>query len=114
MSTTSKRLGVARLLDYSWELIQFANVYKDAGKSCMGILWDIDADELVLLDIREGYPTFYDRTVTEVNYNGESKQAIVYVMTEEYRKDLSNRRPSKGYVDGVTEGFAEDGLIVQA
>ena len=114
MSPRSKRLGVARLLNYSWEMIQFANVYKDVGKSCVGILWEIDDDELLRLDIREGYPTFYDRVVTEVNHNGVSKQAIVYTMTDEYRTDLSDCKPSKGYVDGVIEGFAEDGLTVHA
>jgi gamma-glutamylcyclotransferase (GGCT)/AIG2-like uncharacterized protein YtfP len=110
MSSTSKRLGPAELPNYSWEMIRFANVFEDKEGSCTGILWDIDADELARLDLREGYPTFYDRITTEVIHNGDKKSAIVYTMTDSYRKDLSNYRPTKQYIECVAEGFAEDGI----
>jgi gamma-glutamylcyclotransferase (GGCT)/AIG2-like uncharacterized protein YtfP len=112
MSKTSKRLGAATLPNYSWEMIQFANVFEDKEGSCTGILWDIDADELARLDLREGYPAFYNRITTEVIHQGSKKSAIVYTMTDSYRKDLNKYRPSEQYVDCVIKGFAEDGLVI--
>ncbi len=110
MSTTSRRLGPATLLDYKWEMLQFANVHHMIGVTSVGILWDIDEAELERLDYREGYPTFYNRTLAEVIHNDEVKQAIVYYMTDEYRTKLARQAPSMSYVNDVQEGFAEDGI----
>lgn len=112
MSTTSQRLGPATLLNYQWEMLQFANVFESKGASALGILWDIDEQELQDLDYREGYPSFYDRVMTTVEHNGELKQAWVYYMTPEYRTKLANCKPSQGYYDSVVEGFAQDGLTL--
>ena len=112
MSKTSKRLGPAALLDYKWEMLQFANVFEMKGVTSIGILWEIDENELKELDMREGYPTFYDRVVAEVEYNGELVQAWVYYMTPEYRTKLANEQPSQQYYDSVVEGFAQDGIVI--
>ena len=112
MSKTSKRLGPAVLLDYKWEMLQFANVFEMRGVTSIGILWEIDENELKELDMREGYPTFYDRVVAEVEYNGELVQAWVYYMTPEYRTKLANEKPSQQYYDSVVEGFAQDGIVI--
>lgn len=112
MSTKSKRLGVAVLPQYKWEMIQFANVYRDDHSYTIGILWDIDEDELARLDMREGYPTFYERLEADVEHQGEIKKAIVYYMTGEYRRDLKDFPPSTSYYEGVVEGFAEDGITI--
>ena len=69
MSKTSQRLGPAVLVDYKWEMLQFANVFESRGDTAIGILWEIDETELQDLDCREGYPTFYDRVVATVGGN---------------------------------------------
>ena len=112
MSKTSKRLGPAKLLDYKWEMIQFANVFEMRGVTSIGILWEIDEAELAELDMREGYPTFYDRVIAEVEHNGELIQAWVYYMTPEYRTRLANEKPSPHYYNSVVEGFAQDGIVI--
>ena len=112
MSKTSKRLGPAVLLDYKWEMLQFANVFEMRGVTSIGILWEIDENELKELDMREGYPTFYDRVIAEVEHNGELVQAWVYYMTPEYRTKLANEKPSQQYYDSVVEGFAQDGIVI--
>ena len=110
MSRENKRLGPATLLNYGWEMLQFANVFAKEGEVAVGILWDIDDKELARLDVREGYPDFYDRVEAEVMHNGEKKKAWVYYMTDRYRRELAAFSPSKTYYDGVIEGYAEDNL----
>lgn len=112
MSKTSKRLGPAKLLDYKWEMLQFANVFETPGVTAIGILWEIDENELQDLDIREGYPTFYNRVMSSVEYNGELTQAWVYYMTTHYRTKLTGCKPSQHYYDSVVEGYAQDGLVI--
>lgn len=113
MSVANTRLGEATLLDYKWEMLKFANVHYKVGATSTGILWDITEDELVRLDVREGYPEFYNRTIAEVLHNDQLKQAIVYYMTDEYRTMLFNQLPSSGYVHDVREGFAENGIKIE-
>lgn len=112
MSETSNRLGPAVLLDYKWEMLQFANVFEAHGRTALGILWEIDEQELQDLDYREGYPSFYNRVMASVTHNGELKQAWVYYMMPDYRTRLTGCPPSQHYYDSVVEGFAQDGLSV--
>lgn len=112
MSKTSQRLGPAVLLDYKWEMLQFANVVEVPGVTSIGILWEIDENELKDLDLREGYPSFYNRVLAEVEHNGELVQAWVYYMTSESRTSLAHEKPSQQYYDSVVEGFAQDGIVI--
>lgn len=113
MFESCSRLGRARLLNYSWEMLQFANVYPTE-KSTYGVLWDIDQGTLDYLDRREGYPYFYDRVVTDVEHDGEIKKAIVYTLTDKSRVSYSNFEASQSYIDMVTEGLLEDGMRIGA
>jgi gamma-glutamylcyclotransferase (GGCT)/AIG2-like uncharacterized protein YtfP len=112
MSKTSKRLGPATLLGYKWEMLQFANVFESKGDATVGILWDIDEAELQDLDYREGYPTFYDRVVANIEHDNQNKRAWVYYMTPHYRTKLTGCEPSQHYYDSVVEGYAQDGLVI--
>lgn len=112
MSQTSCRLGAATLVDYGWEMLEYANVFESTGNFTQGILWDIDQAELQQLDYREGYPTFYNRVMACVEHNGEQKSAWVYYMTPVYRTKLSTLPPSKYYYDSVIQGYAQDGLAI--
>lgn len=112
MSKTSKRLGPAVLVDYGWEMLQFANVFESSGDQAIGVLWDIDETELQDLDYREGYPTFYDRVSATVLHDGKEKSAWVYYMTLHYRTKLTGCKPSQQYYDSVVEGYAQDGLVI--
>lgn len=112
MSNTSVRLGAATLIDYQWEMLQFANVFESKGDSAIGILWDIDETELQDLDSREGYPSFYDRVVAQILHNGEQKSAWVYYMTPHYRTKLTGVCPGQHYYDSVIQGYAQDGLSI--
>jgi gamma-glutamylcyclotransferase (GGCT)/AIG2-like uncharacterized protein YtfP len=112
MSSTSQRLGPAMLIDYQWQMLQFANVFESKGQVTPGILWEIDQAELQDLDQREGYPSFYDRVVATVEHDRQQKHAWVYYMTPYYRTKLAETKPSDQYYNLVVEGFAQDGLVI--
>jgi cation transport regulator ChaC len=114
MSPTATRLGPAKLNEFAWEMLLYANVYESVGSSCIGILWDIDQDVLAGLDIREGYPTFYTRLLVDVEHQGTTKPAWVYTMTHENREYLKDKKPSEHYYNSVVEGYATDGLDLLA
>jgi gamma-glutamylcyclotransferase (GGCT)/AIG2-like uncharacterized protein YtfP len=114
MSPTAQRLGKAELNGFAWEMLLYANVYESAESSTIGILWDIDDEVLSGLDMREGYPTFYNRLLVDVVHEGKTKQAWVYTMTPENRDYLKDKKPSQHYFNSVVEGYATDGLDLLA
>lgn len=106
------RLGQARLLNYSWEMLRFANVYQDQGNHTHGVLWEITPGALHYLDHREGYPYFYNRVLADVEHEGTIKKAFVYTLTADSRDDYSQSEPSQHYVNMVTVGLREDGMRI--
>jgi len=95
--------GHARLRDHEFRFSHHADVTVSPGKSVDGVLWLIDEDHLADLDQLEGYPSYYDRAVLPVEYQGN------IVMAECYRMQSDNLDcgPSKGYLDMIFEGYRE-------
>ena len=114
MHTDAKRLGVAELHGYSWEMLRFANVYESPNDSVLGILWEIDDYILEDLDLREGYPDFYSREEVDVFHQDTWKPSWVYTMTPEYREHYAGSEPSNHYYNSVLEGYATDGIVISA
>lgn len=112
MSPDCVRLGAAHLKGWAWEMLLYANVYVETESICTGILWDINEAALAELDIREGYPTFYNRVLVDVEHCGTIKQAWVYTMTAESKESLQHMEPSQHYFDSVIAGYATDGLTI--
>jgi gamma-glutamylcyclotransferase (GGCT)/AIG2-like uncharacterized protein YtfP len=112
MNPAAQRLGPALLEGFAWEMLQYANVYQSVNDSTIGILWEIDDAVLYELDIREGYPAFYNRILVDVIHNKQIKSAWVYTMTPGSRDLLKEQTPSKYYFDCVVEGYACDNLTI--
>ena len=95
--------GAARLRDHEFRFSYHADVVASPGESVDGVLWLIDDDHLADLDTLEGYPSYYDRAVLPVEYQGN------IVMAECYRMGPGNIdcRPGKGYLDMIFEGYRE-------
>lgn len=95
--------GHARLLDHEFRFSHHADVVVSAGNSVDGVLWLIDKDHLEDLDILEGYPSYYNRAILPVEYQGN------IIMAECYRMQPNNLDcgPSKGYLDMIFEGYRE-------
>ena len=95
--------GPARLLDHEFRFSHHADVVVHPGESVDGVLWLIDEDHLADLDTLEGYPSYYDRAVLPVEYQGNIVMAECYRM----QPDNIDSRPSKGYLDMIFEGYQE-------
>jgi len=95
--------GHARLLDHEFRFSYHADVVVSPGESVDGVLWLIDEDHLADLDALEGHPTYYDRAILPVEYQGN------IVMAECYRMQPDNieNHPSQGYLNMILEGYQE-------
>jgi len=95
--------GASRLLDHEFRFSYHADVVASPGNSVDGVLWLIDQDHLADLDALEGYPSYYDRAVLPVEYQGN------IVMAECYRMQPHNieNHPSQGYLNMILEGYRE-------
>jgi gamma-glutamylcyclotransferase (GGCT)/AIG2-like uncharacterized protein YtfP len=95
--------GHARLLDHEFRFSYHADVVVRPGQIVDGVLWLIDEDHLADLDTLESYPTYYDREILPVEYQGN------IIMAECYRMQPDNIEgvPSRGYLDMILEGYRE-------
>ena len=75
------------------------------------VVWDIDSKDWDMLDMYEGYPSYYIKeTVNVILDNGKIEKAIVYVMADN-RKGVYP--PAQAYFDGICEGYIENGIDVE-
>ena len=95
--------GHARLLDHEFRFSHHADVVVSAGESVDGVLWLIDEDHLADLDVLEGYPSYYNRAILPVEYQGNIIMAECYRM----QSDNIDCGPSKRYLDMIFEGYQE-------
>ncbi len=94
-------LGRGMVRDHAFRFALHADVYPQAGTNTYGVLWEIDDEALASLDVREGYPYYYDRKMVTVEANGTTYQAWMYYMTPGH----PDREPSKGYYDMLVRGY---------
>jgi len=107
---SAELIGAAILLNFEFELLQYANVVANSGSRVGGSLWAIDRRLLSELDMIEGYPTLYDRKTVPVFVGNKKYAAEVYVMTPQTRRDLDKTRPSKSYIDRIIKGYKHAGV----
>jgi len=89
--------GVARLPDHKLSERRFADIDQWNGSSVEGVLWSITGKDLLALDAYEGFPTFYGRHLSFVEFNGEMVPAYIYEMTERAKRERDGDRYSGGY-----------------
>jgi gamma-glutamylcyclotransferase (GGCT)/AIG2-like uncharacterized protein YtfP len=94
-------LGRGLVRDHAFRFALHADVYPQDGANTYGVLWEIDDEALASLDVREGYPYYYDRKMVTVEANGTTYQAWMYYMTPGHPE----RVPSKGYYDMLHRGY---------
>lgn len=108
----SKVIGTGKL--NGWKLVFnfHADIIKGKEKDEVPVVvWDINnKNDWKTLDMYEGCPSYYVKEMVEVALdNGENKEAIVYVMTDN-RKGICP--PSKSYFDGIISGCIDNGINV--
>jgi gamma-glutamylcyclotransferase (GGCT)/AIG2-like uncharacterized protein YtfP len=90
-------------LDHEFRFSYHADVVVSPGQSVDGVLWLIDQDHLADLDALESYPTYYDRAILPVEYQGNIIMAECYKM----QPDNIEGVPSRGYLDMILQGYRE-------
>lgn len=70
------------------------------------LLWNIREKDEQALDRYEGYPHFYRKEQMEVELNGQSVSAMVYVMNPGHELGL----PGSGYYQTIAEGYESAGF----
>jgi gamma-glutamylcyclotransferase (GGCT)/AIG2-like uncharacterized protein YtfP len=94
-------LGRGMVRDHAFRFALHADVFPQEGTNTYGVLWEIDDEALKSLDMREGYPYYYDRKMVTVEANGTTYQAWMYYMTPGHPE----RQPSQGYYDMLVRGY---------
>jgi gamma-glutamylcyclotransferase (GGCT)/AIG2-like uncharacterized protein YtfP len=105
---TSVDLGACILPNFSLEFKYYCDVVPTPGKSMLGVLWKMSPEGLALLDVREGYPTHYDRQIMRIAGHRKTQLAWVYFMTANYGAQLEP--PPDHYWQDVNHGYKEHGL----
>jgi cation transport regulator ChaC len=102
-------LGAAILPGYQLEFKIYCDVVP-ADTDTWGVLWRLTPEALEFLDVREGYPDVYTRSIIEVYSREQSKlvSAWVYHMTPQRGASLAP--PPASYWTQVNQGYAEHGI----
>lgn len=108
-------LGVALLNDYTLVERKYADIDKCSGKVVPGLLWSITINDLLSLDLYEGFPQLYTRKIVEVevikaNTVNVKKSAIVYEMTPKYKDFLNGECYSEDYRQLCSNAAEEAGI----
>lgn len=98
----SQSIGRARLPGWRFRFAYYADVVPDPKSVTDGVLWLMSDQGLADLDIREGYPSYYDRQQLEVECQGRVYQAWVYYM----RPGEPDAMPSSSYLGMLHRGYS--------
>ena len=102
---TAKVVGTALLKDYQLSFSVFATIEHRAGASVPVAVWEIDERCERLLDDYEDYPRLYRKEYLDVEVNGRTLSALVYIINR-------NRPapPDENYFRVIEEGYADMGF----
>jgi gamma-glutamylcyclotransferase (GGCT)/AIG2-like uncharacterized protein YtfP len=103
-----KPIGKATLPGY--HLIFRFHASIERGDQVDGVLWEIDEDTLHRLDEQEGCPSYYIRKVLPVTCNGETYDAVVYIMSYTISCSTIGVEPNKHYLEMIEEGYSAFGI----
>jgi gamma-glutamylcyclotransferase (GGCT)/AIG2-like uncharacterized protein YtfP len=108
---TAKPVGTTEIKDY--ELLfrgsktgAYATIEPKEGSFVPAMIWSVGPKDEIELDRYEGYPRFYDKESVELEVDGESVSAFVYVMTEGHLLGI----PSDFYLKTIEEGYQAAGF----
>lgn len=107
-------IGKSELKDYELLFrgsrnVAFATVEPKEGSIVPVIVWQIHQMDESALDRYEGYPDFYDKQTMEVELEGKTVSAMVYIMTPGHEFGS----PSSYYVNTIWDGYEAAGFDTQ-
>ena len=83
-----------------------ATIEPQEGAAVPVLVWRITPQDELALDRYEGYPSFYEKQMMEVELGGRSVEAMVYVMTPGHRLGY----PSDYYYQTILDGYDSAGF----
>ena len=96
---------------HGWKLVfnVHADVIKGKKKDVVPVVvWNIADEDWRMLDMYEGYPSYYVKeTVNVILENGKKEEAIVYVMADN-RKGICP--PASSYFNCIFKGYIDNGI----
>lgn len=111
---TAEVVGTGQLKDY--ELLfrgsrrgAVATVEPKEGSSVPVLLWKIREKDEAALDLYEGYPRLYGKQMMDVELDGKTISAMVYIMTPGYPFGI----PSDDYVNTIRQGYQSAGFALR-
>lgn len=99
-------IGRGLVRDHAFRFAVHADVFPEPGTITHGVLWELDDQQLASLDIREGYPRYYDRKIVTVEAGGQSYDAWMYFMTPGHPV----AEPYESYYEMLTRGYTTFGV----
>ena len=104
---TAEVLGTSTLLGYRLVFNGVATIEPAPDRSVPVLLWDIKPADEPPLDRYEGFPHLYRRETVQVELNGKTVDAMVYIMNSE-----GIAPPSPYYYDVIRQGYEMNGLDI--
>ena len=104
---TAEVLGTSTLHGYRLVFNGVATIEPDPDRSVPVLLWDIKPADEIPLDRYEGYPRLYRRETVQVELDGRTVDAMVYIMNH---KGIAP--PSPYYYDVIRKGYEMNGLDI--
>lgn len=83
-----------------------ATIEPSEGDSVPALVWKLKPDDEKALDRYEGYPFFYRKEMMEVELDGKTVDAMVYVMNDGHEIGM----PSEFYLNTILDGYDEAGF----
>ena len=102
---TAEVLGTSTLLGYRLVFNGVATIEPDPDRSVPVLLWDIKPADEPPLDRYEGFPHLYRRETVQVELNGKTVDAMVYIMNSG-----GIAPPSPYSYDVIRQGYDMNGL----
>lgn len=103
-----REIGACILRDHKLRFAVHADVIPAPGTNVECALWEINSEHLDALDIREGYPHYYERKKVEVVDKKDNTvyTAWIYYMTPGNALAL----PSDAYLASIERGYKHFGI----
>ncbi len=84
----------------------YATIEPSRGGSVPVLIWRVKPKDEIALDRYEGYPRFYEKEAMDIELNGKTVSAFVYVMTDGHQLGM----PSESYRRTIEEGYITAGF----
>ena len=103
----ARKVGSFLLKGYELEFRYYLTIKKNQNAEVPLGIFEIDDKDELSLDRYEGYPTHYRKEYLEVELNGKTIKALVYIMNEKIRGVMV---PDTFYLRVCLEGYKDFGF----